>query len=115
MTLAADRLVGTWRVVRLAGEPVTGVELAFATDGSVSGSTGVNRLFGGYTLSDAQLVLGPLATTRMAGTAEAMAVEARLLALLAEPLDVDADGTGLSLGRVSTGLRLEPVPVADVS
>ncbi len=74
MKLAADRLVGTWRVVRLAGEPVTGVELAFA----------------------------------MAGTPEAMAVEARLLALLAEPLDVDADGTGLSLG-------LEPVPVADAS
>ena len=49
-----------------AVSPILGTELTleFAADGNINGSAGCNRYFGPYSLSDATMQIGPLATTR---------------------------------------------------
>jgi heat shock protein HslJ len=83
-------------------------------DGRVSGSAGINRLMGDYTLTDDLLAFGVIATTRMAGPPERMEAEQRFLAALArvgrwstvdhEPETacslVLADGDGVELLRL---------------
>lgn len=84
----------------VAGEPVAadaGIEIAFEADGSVAGSTGVNRLMGHYAQDGERLTAGPLATTKMAGPAAAMSLEQRLLAALAHPLTMRFDDEVLVL------------------
>ena len=51
-------------------------------DGRVSGSGGINRLMGQYTLTGDELSFGMLATTMMAGPPERMEAEQRFLAAL---------------------------------
>jgi heat shock protein HslJ len=75
--------------------------------GTVSGSTGVNRFRGTYELAEGFLELGPLVTTRMTGTPEAMEVERLFLAVLAEPLAVRWDYATLVLESDTGQLRLE--------
>lgn len=60
-----------------------GVTLRF-DEGKVSGKAPVNRYFGSASMSDATLVFGPLATTQMAGTPEAMQAETDYLKVLPE-------------------------------
>lgn len=103
-------LVGSWQVVRIGATPVQRVELDFAADGTVSGSTGVNRLHGGYEVRDGALVVGRLITTRMAGPPAAMAAETHLLAVLAEPLRMVGTGAGVRLVADADSLVLEPAP-----
>lgn len=83
-----DRWAGTsWRVVGVGDLDVTGGAcLTFGDDGQVSGSGGVNRLTGAYSVDGPVLTFGPLATTRMAGPPELMAEEQAVLAALVEPL-----------------------------
>ena len=90
-------VTGRWQVDAIDAEPVSGPELELAADGRVTGSTGVNRLVGTYTVVDGHVSLGPVATTLMAGPEDAMRVEARLLALLSGPLHAEADAAGLAL------------------
>jgi heat shock protein HslJ len=77
-------------------------------DGTVTGSTGVNRIRGTYELAESILEIGPLASTRVAGSGEAMEVEHHFLAVLAEPLAVRWDHATLVLESDEGQLRLEP-------
>jgi heat shock protein HslJ len=80
-------LTGTvWKLVELNGEMIGLTRLPSLTlDPStkrVSGAAGVNTFNGTYTLQDASLSFGPLATTRMAGSEKEMKVEADFLQAL---------------------------------
>jgi heat shock protein HslJ len=97
-----DHLEGTsWIVEVLDGDPVA-IErpptLAFA-EGRIAGHAGVNRFFGPYTLDGDRLIVGPAATTLMAGPPEATAVEQRWLALLARPATVTMTGDTLLIAH----------------
>lgn len=85
-----------------------GAEIAFGAGGTVTGNAGVNRFRGQYTLAGDRLTVGALATTRMAGTPEAMQREQRLLRALAQPLQVGADGDSVVLDDGATVIRLVP-------
>ena len=95
---------GTWRVVGLEGAELGSLprapEITLGADGALSGFAGVNRFSGRAepeALHAGQLRTGPLAATRMAGPPAAMAVEARLFALLATALDWRREGAELTL------------------
>ena len=85
--------------------------LRFDDDGRVTGTTGVNRMAGGWALAQGVLTLGPLAMTRKAGPPERMAVEAALVAALDGPLTVAPDGDGMRLGGAD-GVLLRPLAEA---
>src|SRR5436190_23221426 len=106
--MASDRpppapLVGTdWQATELDGRPLpeqVRPSLTFGADGRLSGSTGVNRIIGGYQLGDGVIDFGQLATTLMAGPREAMAVERRVLMVLQGRRPYRLDGGGLPIGE----------------
>jgi heat shock protein HslJ len=66
-------------------------------DGRVSGTTGCNRFNGEFTKTRSKLSLGPLATTRRAGTPTAMAIEREYLTRLARVASVRVRGDTLVL------------------
>jgi len=109
-----EQIVGVWRVTGVDGVAVEadaadpGPNVTFAADGSVTGSTGVNRIRGSYRLMEGTVHVGPLATTRMAGPPAAMGLETRLLAVLAEPLSARRTAACLMLSSAAGGLTLEP-------
>jgi heat shock protein HslJ len=111
-----DSLLGTWTIVELAGDPVPSgdLEVTFLDDGTLNGSTGVNRLRGQYVLADETLTVGPVITTRMGGPPEKMAREAALLALLSTPQSVLVSEEEIQLddGSVTTRLVRMPAPVS---
>lgn len=78
-----------WQAVDIDGDEVAGggrpPVLQFGDDGRVSGSTGVNRLAGTYTVEGDQLVFGAMVSTRMAGPPRAMATESRFLSAVSGP------------------------------
>jgi heat shock protein HslJ len=83
------------------GETATSVAAATGAairleEGSVSGSTGCNRLNGTATLADGRLVIDGLATTRMACEG-VMEQEAFVLAVLGGRPTVSIDGAALTL------------------
>ena len=103
--MADDAIAGTsWVVQELAGavtvEPKP--RLAFGEDGTLSGSTGVNRVMGRYEVTDGMLVVGGAATTRRAGSAEAMEQEQRVLALFDTPQAFVVGGDRLEIGDGET-------------
>jgi heat shock protein HslJ len=104
-------------VAAIDGEPaLPGAELAFGTDGRVTGRATVNRVFGPYDVDGDLLVVGPMAATLMAGPPEAMAQEAALLARLAVPLAVaraEEPGDLLLTGEQGTLLLRELDPDAE--
>lgn len=75
----------TWVLESFAGESVPvnsveGVTSAFTlADGRVTGNAGVNSFNGTYELSGDDISFGPLASTKMAGSLEAMKQETRFL------------------------------------
>jgi heat shock protein HslJ len=73
---ASAVLIGrTFRVAAIDGTPTLAspvADLEFGTDGRVTGSATVNRLFGPYAIDGGTLTCGPLASTMMAGPPEAM-------------------------------------------
>ncbi len=80
-------LVGAWTVTAyndgkqavVSVLSKTTITLSFAANGRVSGDAGINRYDAAYTTDGADgLEIGPIATTRKAGTAEAMEQEARV-------------------------------------
>jgi heat shock protein HslJ len=104
-------------VAEIDGAPaMPGAELAFGTDGRVTGRATVNRVFGPYDVDGDLLVVGPMAATLMAGPPEAMAQEAALLARLAVPLAVaraEEPGDLLLTGEQGTLLLRELDPDAE--
>ncbi len=79
-------LQGTsWRVEDIEGRGVidrTQTTLQFAGDGSISGSTAVNRYSGKVTVDQRSIRFGPIATTRRAGPQTMMNQESSFLAAL---------------------------------
>ncbi|UHD14310.1 META domain-containing protein [Thiocapsa bogorovii] len=74
-TLTETPLVGdTWRLetynngkqALVSTVKGTEITLALTPDGTLSGSDGCNRYMSGYTLEEGRLMIGPIATTRMA-------------------------------------------------
>ena len=99
-----------WQVVSIDDASVTepAPTVALDPDGTVSGTTGVNRYRGTYELAESLLEIGPLMTTRMAGPPDAMDVETHFLAILGEPVAVRWDYSTLVLESDAGHLRLEP-------
>ncbi|HYI75612.1 MAG TPA: META domain-containing protein [Gaiellaceae bacterium] len=93
-----------WALVELDGEPVAigSDELApgLALDleeSRVSGSGGVNRFTGTFSMSENELRFGPLASTRMAGPEDAMRLEDAFFAALARVTSHQLEGRALTL------------------
>ena len=85
----APRLFATWDLVELHGQPrrFQGEvpSLVLSPDGKLAGFAGVNRYTGQAdraALDEGRFETGPLALTRMAGSAEDMAFERRFLGAL---------------------------------
>jgi heat shock protein HslJ len=78
-----------------------------AEAGTVSGSTGVNRLNGPAEIHAGRLRLGPFRTTRMAGDPEAMDEETDLLRALEGVVGMDAEGDTLRLLDEDGGTLVE--------
>lgn len=82
-------LEGTWVLVSFGGtteltpaDPAVTTELTLL-DGEVTGTGGVNRFTGTYEATDdGALTFGPIASTKMAGSDEAMAQESEFFAAL---------------------------------
>ena len=64
-----------------SAEPIT---LDFNADGTVTGFSGINRFSAPYTAGTGSLTFGPIAATRMGGSAESMGQEQRFLQALAK-------------------------------
>ena len=110
-TSALDLAGTSWTLVSVGGAQVveaSAANLAFAVDGSASGSTGCNNFNGPYTVDGAAMTFGPLATTRMACEENLMVQEAAVLEALAgvSGWEIDADGTLHLTG--GTELVLQP-------
>ena len=98
-------LDGSWVVRAIARDhglrPVrAGSQAALTFDaagGTVSGSTGVNRLNGSAEVHDGRLRFGPLAMTRMAGEPEAMDEDAALVDALDDVTGFAVEGDRLRL------------------
>jgi heat shock protein HslJ len=104
-------LSGTWHIVGAGAQPLRGRPmLTFEGDGQVYGTGGVNRIRGTWSLDDDLLTLGPLASTLMAGPADAMATEREILEILGAPLRVEPVADGALVLRAPDGrsLTLEP-------
>jgi heat shock protein HslJ len=74
----------SWTLEAFGEEPVlasTTVTLSFE-DERVTGSAGVNRYFGNWSIADGALQIEPLGSTRMAGPPDAQQQEDRFLAEL---------------------------------
>lgn len=88
-------------------ENIAGASISFATEGKLSGNTGVNRISGTYTFTpNGNLTVSPLALTRMAApTEEAAEFEMLQVELLQQAVLYDLNGATLTL-RNSDGETL---------
>lgn len=109
-------IVGTWEVrgVRVGEGVVSSAtdprrSMTFTADGQLSGSAGVNRFSGTARLDGDRLTIGPLRTTRMAGSPEAMDAEAAFLHALDEVVAVRLEGDDLTLLDVDEGTQVRLV------
>ena len=106
-----------WIVVAINGRSLTATipSLRFLGDGSLSGSTGVNRMFAQYEIRDGVLEVGAAGCTLMAGPPEAMEVERRFLSALQAGGAIDLSGDVLEIGSGDERLvlRAEPAEPAE--
>ena len=93
-----------WKLVELDGNPVVVTAqmrepslVLHTQDGRFSGSGGVNRLMGGYTLNGDALSFAEVASTMMAGPPEAMQQEQAIAAALARVRGFVISGDQLTL------------------
>lgn len=107
-TSSIKSLVGDWDLTKLSGVDISSLlpqgskvpSLSFLDDGKVSGSTGVNRLTSSLDLSKlakGDFSLAPAATTRMAGSPQAMTVEQQFTSLLSQANQFKVSGNNLTL------------------
>ncbi len=106
-------IAGDWRLTDINGEQMRTLlpvgdrvpTITIGDEGQLSGFTGVNRMNGQIdtaALAEGRWVLGPVATTKMAGAGEHMAVEALFLATLAKADAVHLRGDYLTLSDDGT-------------
>lgn len=102
----AGSVDGTWTLARVQGEIAAlpentrNPEMVISEEGHVTGTAGINRISGALdraALSTGAFRLGPVVSTRMGGSAEAMAFEQRYLELLARVRRYQASGNSLTL------------------
>lgn len=103
-----------WTLVSLAGEPVDAAEpptMEF-TGGRVSVFGGVNRLTGTFALVHDAVVMGDLASTRMAGPPARMEQEQAFARILAAVNGFEVDGETLRLltGDTVVAILTSPIP-----
>jgi heat shock protein HslJ len=106
-------LVGTyWRAVAIDGNPVT-VEsdkrephFVLSAEGSVSGSTGCNRLMGSYEQDGNSLRFKQMATTKMACPPPVDAMERAFLQVLGVTTGVQLSGNTLELQDAAGKVRM---------
>ena len=110
-------LTGTrWLAEEVAGQRVlvdSVPSLEFDDTGSVGGTTGVNRFHAAYTVDGDAIELGPIITTLMAGTPEAMNQEYAWLQVLGSRCAARLDEAGrlvLEGGATTLLLRRGEVP-----
>jgi len=98
----ARSLIGRmWTLRTVAGAPVTTLHppsLRFEADGRITGSTGVNRMFGDYEIADGRLDVINVGSTLMAGPPEAMTLEADVLRTLTGGGPITVDDGVLTIG-----------------
>ena len=107
-----------WVLESIGGADVTVMRpasLRFGDDGRVTGSTGVNRMFGGYDITDGRLSITTPGTTLMAGPPEAMATETAFLRALTDGGEVAVDGDRLTIGDGETRLTFRAAPSATLN
>lgn len=103
-------LVGGWTIADLnGGGPVAGARLDFGAD-TLTGTAGCNRISGPWRSDGGRVQIGPLASTRMACAPAVMAVEARVLALLAAADQLRFDERGNAVISTGDGRRLRLIP-----
>ncbi len=109
-------LEGDWLVVEIDGEPVDpGAPRAVRFEGGrVIGRVGVNRFSGSFSIEGDVLEVGPVASTRMAGPPEMMALEDRFNSALEGEHEITRDGEGLKLGRNERTMVLTSAPGVSV-
>ena len=99
-------IAGGWIPTGIAGAngtlvpPVVGsvLTLVFGTDGTLTGTTGCNSLFGEYDIAGSAVIIEPLGTTRMACTSDQLSQqEAAYVDALGRAASWTMDATGLSL------------------
>ncbi|TWU56321.1 META domain-containing protein [Rubripirellula reticaptiva] len=95
---SGQKLFGNWLAEDIEGRGVVDraqSTLTIAADGSVSGSTSVNRYHGMATINQKSIKFGPLATTRRAGPPALMDQEKRFAAALEKTVRFRIAETGL--------------------
>ena len=103
-----QKLTGDWNLSSLNGVDISSLlpagmrvpSLSFTPDGKVSGTGGINRLASSLdldALSKGQFKLAPTASTKMAGSPEAMAFEDSFLKALGDATGFNVKGDTLSL------------------
>lgn len=109
-------LEGDWLVVEIGGETVelqAPRSVRFEGD-RVTGRVGVNRFTGSFTIEGEVLEVGPVASTRMAGPPEIMAVDDRFHTRLEGEHEITRVGDFLTLGQRERAIGLTRVPVVSV-
>jgi heat shock protein HslJ len=103
-------LAGTrWRAELAApADDVEAPVIDFGADWGLTGSTGVNRLFGSYELPGDVIVFGVVGSTRMAGPAAAMLIERDLFAVLTGTQPIEVSDGALRIGSGAEALRFAP-------
>jgi heat shock protein HslJ len=103
-------LAGTrWRAELAA--PAEGTEaptIDFGEGWQLTGSSGVNRLFGSYELPGDVIVFGAVGSTRMAGPAAAMRIENALHAVLTGQQPISVTDDVLEIGGGAAMFRFTP-------
>lgn len=107
-------LDGDWLVVEVGGvavDPAAPRAVGF-DQGRMSGRVGVNSFTGSFSIDDQTVVIGPLASTRMAGPPEMMNLEARFNSRVNGEHVVLLEDDQLILGDGEDSIRLirEPLP-----
>lgn len=74
-------------------------ELTIAADGSVTGSTGCNRMTGSATVTDTTITFAPMGTTRMACEPEVADIERHVLTVLDGEVTVAVDAATMTLRK----------------
>lgn len=92
------QLIGKWLVEDIGGRGVIDraqTTIEFAVDGTVSGSTCVNRFSGNANVEDGKLSFGPLRTTRRAGPPAMMDQEQKFLRAIESVVAYESNEPGM--------------------
>ena len=108
-SIAADGVLGPWRIEQARSEPMLDKRRAridFGTDGRLTGHTSCNTMSASYTLGGSTLKVGPVVTTRMTCAQLQMEQEDRILTALELAVSAKVRDDGLLELRDAEGRGL---------